>query len=151
MEPLLTDTFLIRTPLYYGQFTWSLRDRNPYKAYFSKTDTSIMRTLIPVPLVSLIKRFDCTFYCQVPSCINPCSNLIVVFIVFSLFCTDLFFSFLKQVWPITSFFDQQVNNGSKRLVEEHGNKWPSKRILLQVNEEKSVCCGGCEMQFPFCF
>ena len=40
------------------------------------------------------------------------------------------------MWPITSFFDQQVNNGSKRLVEEHSNKWPSKRILLQVNEEK---------------
>ena len=34
-----------RTPLYYGQFTWSLRDRNPYKAYLSKTDTSIIRTL----------------------------------------------------------------------------------------------------------
>ena len=49
---------IIRTPLYYGQFTWSLRDRNPYKAYFSKTDTSIIRTLIPVPLVSVINRFD---------------------------------------------------------------------------------------------
>ena len=59
MEPLLTDTSLIRTPLYYGQFTWSLRDRNPYKAYLSKTDTSIMRTIIPVPLVSAIKRFNC--------------------------------------------------------------------------------------------
>ena len=41
-----------------GQFTWFLRDRNPYKAYLSKTDTSIIRTLIPVPLVSVIKRFD---------------------------------------------------------------------------------------------
>ena len=50
VEPLLTD----------NDFTWSLRDRNPYKAYFSKTDTSVMRTLIPVPLVSVIKRFDCT-------------------------------------------------------------------------------------------
>ena len=58
VEPLLTDTSLIRTPLYYGQFTWSLRDRIPYKACLSKTDTSIMRTLIPVPLVSVIKRFD---------------------------------------------------------------------------------------------
>ena len=55
MEPLLTDTSIIRTPLYYGQFTWSLRDRNPYKAYFSKTNTSIIRTPIPVPLVSVIK------------------------------------------------------------------------------------------------
>ena len=60
VEPLLTDTSIIRTPLYYGQFTWSPRDRNPYKAYLSKTDTSITRTLIPVPLVSVIKRFDCT-------------------------------------------------------------------------------------------
>ena len=42
------DTSTIRTPLYYGQFTWSLRDRNPYKVYFSKTDTSIIRTLFPV-------------------------------------------------------------------------------------------------------
>ena len=59
VEPLLTDTSIIRTPLYYGQFTWSPRDRNPYKAYLSKTDTSIIRTLIPVPLVSVIKSFDC--------------------------------------------------------------------------------------------
>ena len=43
MEPLLTDTSIIRTPLYYGQFTWSLRDRNPYQAYFSKMDTSIIQ------------------------------------------------------------------------------------------------------------
>ena len=55
-EPLLTDTTLIRTSLYYGQFTWSLREQNPYKAYFSKTDSSIIRTLILVPLVSVIKR-----------------------------------------------------------------------------------------------
>ena len=62
VEPLITDTSIIRTPLFYGQFTWSLRDRNPYKAYLSKTDTSIIRTLIPVPLVSVIKRFDCISY-----------------------------------------------------------------------------------------
>ena len=49
----------LATPLYYGQFTCSLRDQNPYKAYFSKTDTSIMQTLIPVPLVSIIERFNC--------------------------------------------------------------------------------------------
>ena len=46
--------------VYYGQFDCSLRDRNPYKAFFFKTDTSIQRTLIPVLLVSVIKRFDCT-------------------------------------------------------------------------------------------
>ena len=32
---------------------------SPYGHLFN-TDTSIMRTLIPVPLVSVIKRFDCT-------------------------------------------------------------------------------------------
>ena len=48
----------LRTLLYYRQFTLSLRDRNPYKAYLSKTETSIMRTLIPFLLVSVIKRFD---------------------------------------------------------------------------------------------
>ena len=61
VKPLLTDTSLIRTALYYGQFTWSLRDRNPYKAYLSKTDTSIMRTLIPLPLMSVIKGCKCIY------------------------------------------------------------------------------------------
>ena len=51
VEPLLTDTSAIPSPLYCSQFTCSLRERNPYKAYFSKTDTSIIWTLIPVPLV----------------------------------------------------------------------------------------------------
>ena len=41
-----TDTSLIRTV--------HLVPERP------KTDTSIMRTLIPVPLVSVIKRFDCS-------------------------------------------------------------------------------------------
>ena len=59
VEPLLRDTSIIRTPLYYGQFTWSLRDRNPYKDYFSKMDTSVIRTLFSVLLMSVIKRFDC--------------------------------------------------------------------------------------------
>ena len=31
VEPLLTDTSIILIPLYYGQFTWSLSDWNPYK------------------------------------------------------------------------------------------------------------------------
>ena len=53
------DTSIIWTPLCYGQFNCSLRVRNPYKAYFSKTDTSIIWTLINVLLVSVIKRFDC--------------------------------------------------------------------------------------------
>lgn len=45
--------------------------------------------------------------------------------------TEIFSEERPRVWPITSFFDQQVNIGSKRLVEEHSNKWPTKRILLQ--------------------
>ena len=44
---------------YYGQLTWSLRDRNPYIK-----PTSLKRTLIPVPLfLSSVRnkevRFDC--------------------------------------------------------------------------------------------
>ena len=61
METLsITDTCILRAPLYYGQFTWSPRDRNPYKAYFSKAGTSIMWTLTLLPLVSEITTFDCT-------------------------------------------------------------------------------------------
>ena len=51
----------MQTPLFNGQFTWSLRDRNPYKAYFSKIGTSMIRTLIHVPAVSVFKRFDCSY------------------------------------------------------------------------------------------
>ena len=50
--------------------------------------------------------------------------------------------FVIKVWPITTFFDQQVNQGSKRLVDEHSNKWPSKRILLQVNTAFIYPLGG---------
>ena len=59
-QKTMQSNLSLRTPLHYGQFTWSPRDWNPYKAYFSKTDTSIIRRLIPVPLMSVIKRFDCT-------------------------------------------------------------------------------------------
>jgi len=45
--------------------------------------------------------------------------------------TEIFSQELPRVWPIINFFDQQVNIGSKKLVDEHSNKWPSKRILLQ--------------------
>ena len=57
------------------------------------------------------------------------SNIVIV----SLVSSFLYCSILIKVWPITNFFDQQVNIGSKKLVDEHSNKWPSKRILLQVN------------------
>lgn len=45
--------------------------------------------------------------------------------------TELFSQELPRVWPITNFFEQQINISSKKLVEEHARKWPSKRILLQ--------------------
>ena len=62
LESLLTGTSIIQTPLYYGQFIWSLREQNPYKACTCsslKHTSTIIRTLTPVPLVSVIKRFDC--------------------------------------------------------------------------------------------
>ena len=58
------DTSIVRPSLYYREFTWSLTGWNPYKAYFFKKDTSTLRTVIPVPLVSVIKRFDCTCILQ---------------------------------------------------------------------------------------
>ena len=60
VEPLPTDTSIIRTPLYYGQSTWSERDQILYKLYLFNTDTSIIRTLSFVLSVSVLKRFDCT-------------------------------------------------------------------------------------------
>ena len=52
--PLLTDTRIIRTPLYYGQFVWSQKCQESYH-----TDTSVKRTLGSAPFVSVLKRFDC--------------------------------------------------------------------------------------------
>ena len=50
----------LRTPLYYGQFVWSQERQKAYILYLYNTDTSVKRTLDFVPLVSLLKRFDCT-------------------------------------------------------------------------------------------
>ncbi|CAH3180765.1 unnamed protein product [Porites lobata] len=52
--------------------------------------------------------------------------------------TEIFSQELPRVWPISTFFDQQVNMGSKRLVEEHSNKWPAKRILMQRHVLRAV-------------
>ena len=49
----------LRTPLYYGQFVWSQKCQKSYIPYFYTTDTSVNRTLGSVPLVSVLKRFDC--------------------------------------------------------------------------------------------
>ena len=52
VKPRFTDTHLIRTPHYYGQFALSLGKESPY--IFSKfnpvnTDTSLLRTVWFVP------------------------------------------------------------------------------------------------------
>ena len=52
----------LRTPLYYGQFVWSQERQKSYILYLYNTDTSVKRTLGFVPLVSLLKRFDCTHF-----------------------------------------------------------------------------------------
>ena len=54
-----TDTGLIRTPHYYGQFSLSLGKESPY--VFSKfTDTPLIRILSMPPSMSVWTRFDCT-------------------------------------------------------------------------------------------
>ena len=50
-----TDTSLI----YYGQFVWSQKSQKSCIPYLYNTDTSVKRTLGSVPLVSVLKRFDC--------------------------------------------------------------------------------------------
>ena len=57
---LRSNLFLV-TPLFYGQFVWSQKCQKPYIPYLYNTDTSVKRTIGSVPLVSVLKRFDCTF------------------------------------------------------------------------------------------
>ena len=55
VEPGFTDTRLIRTPRYYGQFSLSLGKKSPYilsKFQPLNTDTPLIRTLSKVPPVS---------------------------------------------------------------------------------------------------
>ena len=47
-----------------------------------------------------------------------------------------FFYVHFQVYPITAFHDEDVNNGSQRLVEAHSRNWPTKRILMQVGNSE---------------
>ena len=49
----------LQTPLYYGQFIWSQKCQKSYFSYLYNTDTSVKLTLGSVPLVSVLKRFDC--------------------------------------------------------------------------------------------
>ena len=57
----LQSNLFLRTPLYYGQFVWSLKYQKSYILYLYNTETSIKRTIGSVPLVSVLKRFDYTF------------------------------------------------------------------------------------------
>ena len=54
------DTSIIWTPLCYEQFVWSQKCQKSYIPYLYNMDTSVKRTLGSVPLVSVLKRFDCT-------------------------------------------------------------------------------------------
>ena len=54
VKPLLTDTSIIRTPLYYGQFVLSQKCQKSYIPYLYNTATSVKRTLSSVPLVSVL-------------------------------------------------------------------------------------------------
>ena len=61
-EPRFTDTRLIQTLHYYGQFALSLVKEGPY--IFSKfnplnTDTPLIRTFSMAPSVSVLTGFDC--------------------------------------------------------------------------------------------
>ena len=58
-------------PLYYGEFVWSQKYQKSYIPYLYNTDTSVKRTLGSVPLVSVLKRFDCITCADVP---NDCSQ-----------------------------------------------------------------------------
>ena len=51
VSALLTDTSIIRKPLYYGQFVWSQKCQKSYIPYLWFSSGS-------VPLVSVLKRFD---------------------------------------------------------------------------------------------
>ena len=44
---------------YYGQFVWSQKSQKSYIPYLYNTETSVKRTLGSVPLVSVLKSFDC--------------------------------------------------------------------------------------------
>ena len=55
---------IIRTPLHYRQFVWSQKCQKSYIPYLYNTDTSVKQTLGSVPLVSVLKRFDCIPDCE---------------------------------------------------------------------------------------
>jgi len=65
----------LRTALYYGQFVWSQKCQKSYIPYLY--NISVKRTLGSVPLVSVLKRFDCMLTSKLRNC-QPIS--LVVFL-----------------------------------------------------------------------
>ena len=73
------------TPLYYRQFVSSQKCPKSYFPYLYNTDTSVKRTLGSVPLLSVLKRLDCSHKitklraeCLLPSVVkNLCGGLII--------------------------------------------------------------------------
>ena len=62
VSSLLMDTSITWTPVYYGQFVWSQKCQKSYIPDLYNTDTSVKQTLGSVPLVSVLKRFDCVLF-----------------------------------------------------------------------------------------
>jgi len=52
-------TSLIRTPFYNGEFTLSERKQSSHNFCLVNTNTFVLQTIIPIPWVSLVKRFLC--------------------------------------------------------------------------------------------
>ncbi|XP_028516749.1 protein SSUH2 homolog [Exaiptasia diaphana] len=52
--------------------------------------------------------------------------------------TEIFNQELPRVWPITGFHDNDVNIGSKQLVDQHATNFPSERMLLQRHVLRAV-------------
>ncbi|XP_028399524.1 protein SSUH2 homolog isoform X2 [Dendronephthya gigantea] len=44
---------------------------------------------------------------------------------------QIFHQQLPRVWPITTFFDNEINSASQQFVNEHATSWPQERILMQ--------------------
>ena len=55
----LPSNLSLRAPLNYGLFVWSQKCQKSHIPYLYNTDTSVKRTLGSVPLVSVLKSFDC--------------------------------------------------------------------------------------------
>ena len=56
----IQSNFSLRTALYHGQFVWSQKCQKSNILNLYNTDTSVKRTLGSVPLVSILKRFNCS-------------------------------------------------------------------------------------------